>query len=120
MASLTNIEQVIVELYKNLLTDREDDYYGRVVNIASVSEDELIERVVKSGTDIHAATLKAACELLKREALDAIVRGDIVNFGLGHIALDVQGSFIGQGAQWDSQTNRLVARIVSSNVEMTL
>jgi hypothetical protein len=114
MATLTNTEQVIVELSKNLLTDREDDFYGRVVNIASVSEDELIERVVKSGTDIHAATLKASYDLLKRQAIDAIVRGEIVSFGLGHIALDVHGTFIGQGAQWDSKTNRLAARITAS------
>jgi hypothetical protein len=114
MASLTNIEQVIVELYKNQLTEREDDYYGRIVNIASVNEDELIDRVVKTGTDIHAPTLKAAYQLLKREALAAIVRGEIVSFGLGHIALDVQGSFIGQGAQWDSQKNKLTARIAAS------
>ena len=114
MATLTNIEQVIVELYKNLLTEREDDFYGRVVNIASVGEDELIDRVVKTGTDIHPETLKASYELLKREALKAIIRGEIVNFGLGHIALDVQGAFIGQGAQWDSKKHRLIARIASS------
>jgi hypothetical protein len=114
MASLTNTEQVIVELYKNQLTDRDDDFYGRVVNIASVSEDELIDRVVKAGTDFHAATLKAAYELLKQQAINAIVRGEIVNFGLGHIALDVHGTFIGQGAQWDGKTNRLIARIVSA------
>jgi hypothetical protein len=44
MATLTNIEQVIVERYKNLLTEREDDFYGRVVNIASVGEDEPADR----------------------------------------------------------------------------
>jgi hypothetical protein len=114
MATLTNIEQVIIELYKNLLTEREDDFYGRVVNIASVGENELIDRVVKKGTDIHASTLKASYDRLKQEAMEAIIRGEIVNFGLGHIALDVQGAFIGQGAQWDRKKNKLVARITAS------
>jgi hypothetical protein len=112
--ALTTIEQVIVELYKNRLTEREDDYYGRVINLASVSEDDLIKRVVDAGTDINPATLKASYELLKHEALKAIVRGEIVSFGLGHVALDVQGTFIGASAQWNPKEHKLMARITAS------
>jgi hypothetical protein len=114
MANLTTTDQIIVELHKNLLTKREDDFYGRVVNIASVNENELIDRVVKAGTDINPATLKAAYERQKQEALKAVVRGEIVSFGLGHVALDVQGAFIGRGAQWNTKIHRLVARIAAS------
>jgi hypothetical protein len=79
--ALTTIEQVIVELYRNCLTERDDDYCGRVINLASVSEDDLIKRVVDAGTDINPATLKASYERLKYEALKGIVRGEIVSFG---------------------------------------
>jgi hypothetical protein len=114
MANLTAVDQVIVDLYQNSLTEREDDFYGRVLNLASVNEDDLINRVVETGTDINPATLKASYERLKHEALKAIIRGEIVSFGLGHVALDVHGKFIGAGAQWDAKTHRLIARIAAS------
>ena len=49
MSELTTTVAVIVELSDNPLTDRKDDYYGRVVNTASVDPDTLIARAISSG-----------------------------------------------------------------------
>jgi hypothetical protein len=112
--SLKSIDAVIVELYDNPLTERTDDRYGRVVNIASVNEDTLIERAIANGFNGNAASMKAAYQAVKDEAVKAVVRGEIVNFGLGHIAIDVEGAFIGDAPQWNPDINKLVAGITPS------
>jgi hypothetical protein len=111
MATLTNTDAVIVELYENPLTERKDDRYGRVVNIASVNEETLVERAIQNGFNGNAASMKAAAEAVKLEALKAIVRGELVTYGLAHIALDVEGAFIGDTPSWDPAANKLAARI---------
>jgi hypothetical protein len=111
MANLADTDAVIVELYDNPLTARLGDRYGKVVNIASVNEETLIKRAVENGVNINAVVMKAACDAIRREALRAIIRGELVTYGLGHFALDVEGIFIGDAPQWDPKVNRLVARI---------
>jgi hypothetical protein len=114
MANLTSTDAVIVELFDNPLTERPDDRYGRVINIASINEDTLIERAIAGGFNGNAASMKATYQAVKQEALKAAVRGEIVNFGLGHAVLDVEGVFIGDAPQWDPEVNKLVASIVPS------
>jgi hypothetical protein len=114
MANLTSTDAVIIELYDNPLTERPDDRYGRVVNVASINEDTLIERAIGNGFNGNAASMKAACEALKQEAVKAIVRGEIVHYGLGHVVLDVEGSFTGDEPQWNPEVNKLVATITTT------
>lgn len=114
MSALSSKDMVLVELCENKLTGRPDDFYGRVVNRASVTEEKLIERVVNRGADISAITLRASYDLLKKEALNALVSGDIIDFGLGHISLRVEGVFIGGNAGWDPEKQKLTARITPS------
>lgn len=109
--ALSTIDAVIIELYDNPLTDRIDDRYGRVVNIASVDEATLITRAIDNGFNGNSDSMKATLEAVGREALKAIVRGELVHYGLGHIALDVDGPFIGDAPVWNPDENRLVARI---------
>jgi hypothetical protein len=114
MANLTSTDAVIVELYDNPLTERSNDRYGRVVNIASVTEDALIARAIAGGFNGNAESMKAAYNATKQEALKAIVRGEIVHFGLGHVVLDVEGAFEGDVAAWDPEKHKLVASITTS------
>jgi hypothetical protein len=114
MANLTSTDAVIIELYDNPLTERPDDRYGRVINIASINEDTLIERAIAGGFNGNAASMKATYQAVKQEAVKAVVRGEIVSFGLGHATLDVEGAFIGDAPQWNPETNKLVACVVPS------
>ena len=114
MSELTTTVAVIVELSDNPLTERKDDYYGRVVNTASVDPDTLIARAISSGFNGNAQSMKAAIEAVEQEAIQAIVRGEIVNYGLGHVALDVEGAFFGDSPAWNPSVNRLAARITPS------
>ena len=114
MANLTTTDAVIIELYDNPLTERPDDCYGRVINVASINEDTLIERAIADGFNGNADSMKAAYNAMKQVALKSIVRGEIVNFGLGHVVLDVEGAFTGSAPVWNPEVNKLVATIVSS------
>ena len=114
MANLSTTDAVIVELYDNPLTDRPDDRYGRVINIASINEDTLIQRAIAGGFNGNADSMKATYNAMKQEALKAVVRGEIVNFGLGHLMLDVEGAFIGDAPVWKPEINKLVSNIVAS------
>jgi hypothetical protein len=114
MSNLPSTETVFIETHDNPLTDRVDDRYGRVVNSASVTEDKLIERVIESGTDLKAVTIKAAYDLLKKEALKAVKQGSIVSFGLGYISLDVEGTFFGDVNQWNPDEHRLLPHLTAS------
>ncbi|MDR3308742.1 MAG: DUF4469 domain-containing protein [Tannerella sp.] len=113
MANLKDIDSVIIELYDNPLTERTDDRYGRVVNIASITEDKLIERAIENGFNGNAASMKACCEALKHEAIKGVVRGELVTYGMAHFAINVEGVFIGDAPQWDPKINKLVARVTA-------
>jgi hypothetical protein len=114
MANLTNIDAIIVELYDNPLTERPDDRYGRVINIASINEDTLIARAIAGGFNGNADSMKATYSAMKTEALKGIVRGEIVNFGLGHVVLDVEGVFEGDSPIWNPEKHKLVATITTT------
>lgn len=73
MANLTSTDAVIIELYDNPLTERPDDRYGRVLNVASIDEDALIKRAVAHGFNGNTDSMKAAYNAMKGEALQAIV-----------------------------------------------
>ena len=114
MAELKDIDAIIIEMYSNPLTGRKDDYYGRIVNIASVGADTLIARAIANGFNGNAASIKAAFAAVEAEAIKAILRGEIVNYGFGFVALDVEGAFTGDNPSWNPATNRLVARLTLS------
>ncbi|MDR1273078.1 MAG: DUF4469 domain-containing protein, partial [Odoribacteraceae bacterium] len=68
---------------------------------------------VKRRTDLNPTTLRASLDILKEIAIEEIVNGSSVQFGLGFFGLDVRGIFIGDHAQWDTDVNSLHARITS-------
>jgi hypothetical protein len=114
MSDLKNVDAVIIELHDNPLTERTDDRYGRIVNIASVDTDTLIARALSSGFNGNAASMKATLSAVEAEAIKAVARGEIVNYGLGHVSVDVEGAFIGDAPSWDPAIHHLVARVTPS------
>lgn len=100
-----------VELYDLPITDRKDDRCGKVVSAGSLTEDDLIQLAVSRRTDLNAATLRAALEILKDVAVESIANGNSVHFGLGYFLLDVKGVFVGDHARWDAQKNALTVHV---------
>jgi len=111
MATTTEKNSVIVELYDLTLTERTDDRFGKVVTSKSLTEDDLVKIAVARRTDLNAVTLKASLEILKNIAKEQLANGASVCFGLGYFGLDVKGVFIGDNAKWDSKQHSLAVRV---------
>lgn len=102
------IFKIIVELYELLFTARKDDRMGRVLSTGSLKIDDLIDIVVSRGTDINPLTIKASYEMLKEAAMEEVCKGKLVEFGLTHNRLSVNGVFIGDHAAWKADEHKLV------------
>jgi hypothetical protein len=98
---------VIVELYDLAITKREDDRFGRVVITRSLTEDDLIKKAVSRRTDLNATTLTASLGILSEIALEEVINGVSVRFGLGYYSLKANGVFIGDNARWDPSQHNL-------------
>lgn len=103
---------VIVELYDLALTTRKDDRFGRVITKKSVTEDDLINIAVSRRTDLNANTLRACLNLLKDVAMEEVINGSSVRFGLSYYQLGVEGTFIGDNASWDNSQHCLIINSV--------
>jgi hypothetical protein len=102
---------VIVELYDLSITERKDDRFGRVVTIKSLNEDDLINIAVSERTDLNPNSLRSSMQILKEIAKKQLANGASVAFGLGYFSLGVNGTFIGDKAQWDSTQHSLSIRV---------
>ncbi len=106
---------VIVELYDLPLTNRKDDRFGRVVITRSLTEDDLVQKAVSRRTDLNAGTMKASLDILREIAVEEMINGASVRFGLGYFSLGVNGVFIGDNAGWDSSQHSLVVHVSPTN-----
>jgi len=98
---------VVVELYDLAITTRKDDRFGRIVLKKSLTEDDLIDIAVTRRTDLNPSTLRACMKILRDVAMEEVVNGSSVQFGLSFYQLGVEGVFIGDNAQWDSSQHSL-------------
>lgn len=109
--------QLIVELFDLAITEQKDDRFGRKITIASENLDSLVRIAAARRTDLNPETIRTAFILLKDIALERLLAGASVTFGLGHFNLGVEGVFIGDNAQWDGSKNR-VSIIVTPTAEL--
>jgi hypothetical protein len=105
---------VVVELYDLTITDRKDDRFGRVVTAKSLNEDDLIRLAVQRRTDLNPSTLRSSLDILKEIAVEGVVNGAWVYFGLGYFSLGVNGVFMGDHAKWDPTKHSLHVRSTPS------
>lgn len=105
---------VLVELYDFTITEQKDDRFGRVITTKTFSEDNLVDLAVIRRTDLSANTLKSALNILKDLAVEQIVNGATVQFGLGHFKLNVNGVFIGDNAKWNKEKHSLSVHVTPS------
>ena len=103
----TENNQLIVELFDLAITEQKDDRFGRKITIANENLDSLTKIAVARRTDLNPETIRSSFILLKDIAIERLLAGASVNFGLGHFNLSVNGVFIGDNAQWDSTKHSL-------------
>jgi hypothetical protein len=106
MTTLEN-NQLIVELYDLAITERKDDRFGRKITVGDENIDSLVRIAAARRTDLNPETIRSSFILVKDIAIERLLAGASVNFGIGHFNLGIEGVFIGDHAQWDSVVNRV-------------
>ncbi|PXY02815.1 hypothetical protein DF185_01620 [Marinifilum breve] len=100
-------KSVNIELHDWALGDRKGERIARVVKTKSINTDDLVKLVIDRRTEFSASTLKASFELMKNMAIDQIMNGASVHFGLGHFQLNANGIFNSDNAGWDKDKHNL-------------
>ena len=116
MATTEN-NQLIVELFDLAITEQKDDRFGRKITIGSENIDSLVRIAAARRTDLNPETIRSSFILVKDIAIERLLAGASVNFGLGHFNLGINGVFIGDNAQWDS-TKHSLSVTVSPTAEL--
>ena len=101
MAEQVKEGKITAQLYDLAITERKDDYSARIVTRESRSVEDLARLVVENGTDLNFNTLVTSYNLLKDMAINQLINGANVEFGLGIDGLVISGTFIGEAAQFD-------------------
>ncbi|MDR2814243.1 MAG: DUF4469 domain-containing protein [Prevotellaceae bacterium] len=103
-------KSIDVELYDLDIVDKKDDHFGRVVPAGVLREDDLIRIAASRRTDLSPETLRASVDLLKEVAVENLLNGASVGFGLGFFYLDVKGVFTGSYSKWNAGKHSLMAK----------
>lgn len=112
---------MVAQLYDLAITERKDDYAARIVTRESRSVEDLARLVVAARTDLNLNTLITSYNLLKEVAIQELINGSNVQFGLGIDGLVISGTFIGTTAQFDPAVHKIsVSHTLTSDVREAL
>jgi hypothetical protein len=105
---------VDVELYSLDIDDKNSDHFGRIAPAELLKEDDLIRLAAARRTNLSPETLRAAMDILREVAMESLVNGASVGWGLGFFYLDVEGVFAGSHAKWNPDKHSLKLRAAPS------
>lgn len=121
MADTVKEGKLVAQLYDLAITERKDDYAARIVTRESRSVEDLARLVVAARTDLNLNTLITSYNLLKEVAIQELINGSNVQFGLGIDGLVISGTFIGTTAQFDPAVHKIsVSHTLTSDVREAL
>lgn len=103
-------EQLIirVQTYENALTERTDDFIGKVMLNGFVGMEDLARDIIPVVGNVQYETIVGIANRLVEAAIKRLKMGCAVNFGICHARPVVVGSFYGKHPQFDSETNSIV------------
>lgn len=88
-----------------------DTYKAHVTVRVTLNEEELADRLIKSGSFLRKETLLQAFRLMKSEVYRAMEDGFNVDFGLGRTELTVSGNFSSEYDKFDPKLHTLTPRL---------
>ena len=91
-----------VSLYDNPLTDRKDDFVGRVQLNGTLTNEAAARIIVAERTEFRYETIVNILALGDEVKCQHLAAGYAVNDGVAHMQPSITGSFIGSAAQFDS------------------
>ena len=94
---------------KNLLTPDPNDYVAVPVTSGSAGINEIVDELVKEGTELKRETLIDVINRFNRKTADMVVSGYNVNTGLVYIRPVIKGVFYNK--TWNPEVNSLIASV---------
>ncbi len=101
---MTNEEEQItlnIDLYDNIMTEKEGDYTGRPRITGTLYNKQIAARIVKAGTEYKQESIEYILDRADKAKVEAIAEGKSVIDGVGQYLVTARGSFIGENAQFD-------------------
>ena len=120
---------VEVFLYENYLTPKEGDYTARIETERTLSLKPVCESAaLRGGSDISAASMLHASELMLKEAAYLLCDGFSINFGYFTISMKIKGVFNSPRDTFDPARHTLLFQITpnaplrkeSSNIQIKM
>jgi len=96
-----------IDLYDNIMTEKEGDYTGRPRITGTLHNKQIAARIVKAGTEYKQESIEYILDRADKVKVEAISEGKSVVDGVGQYLVTTRGSFIGEDAQFDPAKHSL-------------
>lgn len=96
-----------VDLYDNVLTEKQGDYIGKVRITGTVRNSDVASRIVAKRTEYRQETIENILRLADEEKRLAITEGKSVVDGVGQYLLNISGVFAGKKDEYKSDSNKI-------------
>lgn len=109
-----------VDLYDNLLTEKQGDYSGRIRITGTARNKEIAQRIVDKRTEYRLETIENILNMADQEKRAALAEGKSVVDGIGQYMLNVGGAFDGKKQEYKSENNKIGVTYTPSNPMLKL
>lgn len=96
-----------VDLYDNIMTEREGDYTARPRITGTLRNKQIAARIVEAGTEYKQESIEYILDRADKVKVRAIAEGKSVVDGVGQYLPTMRGNFIGEDAQFDPAKHSL-------------
>lgn len=109
-----------VDLYDNKLTDKQNDYCGKVNITGTVRNPNIAERIVKARTEYRYETIVNILDMSDEIKRNAIAEGKSVIDGVGQWILSISGLIDGEQLKFDPTKHKFSVTFTPGNKLLAL
>ena len=96
-----------VDLYDNLLTEKQGDYSGKVRITGTLHNAEVAQRIVKERTEYRLETIVNILNIADQKKVEIISEGKSLVDGVGQYMLNISGVFEGEDPKFDAEKHKI-------------
>ena len=98
---------LIIELYDLKVSPESQKQFGRVVTTKTLSEEDIIRRIVERGCELHPSTIRAALDLFREAAETELLNGASITIGPAIFKLGMYGTFNKNEEKWNPEEHKI-------------
>ena len=96
-----------VDLYDNVLTEKQGDYSGKIRITGTVRNADIANGIVKERTEYRPETIEIILNLADKKKREALASGKSLVDGVGQYLLQIGGAFTGKKSEYKSEENKI-------------